>query len=215
MKSVSIVLIITLLSTISFALPSKVYLPVPFLCQAPYGNWAQPWQDACEEAAIIMAIHYINKYPLDKESGNQEILGLVAFQDKRWGGNYELTAARTVKLLKDYYKYNNYNNVSISYKFGVEDIKAELAGGNLVITPMAGRLLGNPYYRRPGPAYHYMLFKGYDDGRGEFITNDPGTKRGENYRYKYDVAYNAIHDWAGSKETIAQGKKAMIVVKLK
>lgn len=200
------------LSNLSVALPLKVYLPVPFLCQAPYGNWAQPWQDACEEASIIMAIHYINRYPLDKESGNQEILGLVAFQEKRWGGQHELTADRTVKLLKDYYKYDN---VSISYKFGVEDIKAELARGNLVITPVAGRLLGNRYYTPPGPIYHYLLFKGYDGGRGEFITNDPGTRRGENFRYKYSVAFNAIHEWTGSKDTITRGRKAMIVVKLK
>ncbi|MDD5382396.1 MAG: C39 family peptidase [Candidatus Margulisbacteria bacterium] len=207
-----VLIALLLLSMTAFALPAKVYLPIPFLCQAPYANWAQPWQDACEEAAIIMAIHYINRYPLDKASGNQEILGLVKFQEKRWGGHHDLTAAQSVKLLKDYYKYND---VELSYRFGIEDIKDELAKGNVVLAPMAGRLLGNPYYTRPGPAYHYMVFKGYDDGRGEFITNDSGTKRGENYRYKYQVAFNAIHDWAGSKETITQGKKALIVVKSK
>ena len=195
-----------------YALPNKVDLPVPFICQAPYGNWSQPWQDACEEAASVMAIHYIRNYPLDKEGGNQEILGLVGFQEKRWGGHHDLTAQRTVKLIKDYYKYNK---VELRYKFGIEDIKAELAAGNVVLAPMAGRLLGNPYYTRPGPAYHYMVFKGYDDSRGEFITNDSGTRRGRDYRYKYDVAFNAIHDWTGSKETIDQGRKAMIVVKLK
>lgn len=205
----SAAVLVFLLGTV-FALPAKVDLPVPFLCQAPYANWAQPWQNACEEAAIIMAVHYMNKYPLDKESGNQEILGLVKFQEQKWGGHEDLTAAKTVKLMKDYYKYDN---VELSYKFSVEDIKAELAKGNLVITPMAGRLLGNRYYTPPGPAYHYMLFKGYDESRGEFITNDCGTKRGENFRYKYSVAYNAIHDWTGSKDTIGRGRKAMIVIK--
>lgn len=194
------------------ALPLKVFLSVPFLCQAPHGNWKQPWQDACEEAAVLMAIHYVRDYPLDKDSGNQELLGMVNYQEKRWGGHHDLTAKQAAKLIKEYYKYDR---IKVLYDIRVEDIKKELAAGNVVIAPMAGRLLGNPYYTPPGPAYHYMLFKGYDDEKGEFITNDAGTRRGRDYRYKYGVAYNAIHDWAGSKETIAQGRKAMIVVKSK
>jgi len=190
-------------------LPDKVELGVPFLCQAPFADWSQPWQDACEEAAIIMAMHYARNYPLDKESGNQEILGLVKYQEVRWGGHHDLTAQKTAQLMAEYYKYKKYKLI---YQFGIEDIKKELAQGNLVLTPMAGRLLGNRYYTRPGPAYHYMVFKGYNNRSGEFITNDPGTKRGEGFRYKYDIAFNAIHDWAGTKDNIAQGKKAMIII---
>lgn len=189
---------------------NKVELNVPFLCQAPSGNWAQPWQDACEEAAIVIAVHYVNAYPLDKESGNQEILGLVKFQERKYGGHHDLTAGRTAILMADYYKFKNY---SVVYKFNVEDIKRVLGAGDLVLAPMAGRLLGNKYYRQPGPAYHFLVFKGYDDATGEFITNDPGTKRGDGYRYKYAIAYNAIHDWAGSLENITSGRKAMIIVR--
>ena len=112
--------------------------------------------------------------------------------------------------MKDYY---GYNNIEIRYNISAMDIKRELAKGNLVITPMAGRLLKNPYYTPPGPAYHYMLFKGYDDRAGVFITNDAGTKRGEGFRYKYSVAYNAIHDWTGNKKTIGRGRKVMIVLR--
>jgi len=212
MKYILVLLLLIIYLCVGFALPVKVYLPVPFLCQAPYGNWNQPWQDACEEAAIIMAMYYVRGGALDRKSGNQEILDLVRFQEKNWGGHHDLTAAETARLIKDYYKYNN---LEVRYNIQVEDMKKELAAGNIVITPMAGRLLGNPYYTSPGPVYHYMLFKGYDEGRGEFLTNDAGTKRGKNYRYKYKVAYNAIHDWTGSKQTISRGKKAMIVVKFK
>jgi hypothetical protein len=202
--------LLLVVATSALALPAKVDLPVPFLCQAPFANWAQPWQEACEETAVIMAIHYFQHYPLDKTSGNQEILGLVKYQEQRWGGHHDLTAAQTVKLIKGYY---HYKNVDLFYQFGVDEIKAELAKGNLVLAPMAGRLLGNRYYTAPGPAYHYMLFKGYDEAKGEFITNDPGTKRGADFHYKYQVAFNAIHDWNGSEETINSGRKAMIVVK--
>jgi hypothetical protein len=190
--------------------PQKVVLKAPFLCQAPFGNWAEPWQDACEEAAIITAIHYVKGTPLDKKTGNREILDLVNFEIDKYGGHYDLTAQQTAKLMTDYYQFSNYELV---HEFTVKDIKRELGMGNLVLAPMAGRMLGNKYYTWPGPAYHYLVFKGYDDATGEFITNDPGTKRGNGYRYKYAVAYNAIHDWAGSKENITSGRKAMIVVK--
>lgn len=198
----------------SFALPLKTYLPVPFLCQAPYADWSQPWQDGCEEACIIMAINYA-KPGLGTGglgTGAEEILKLVKFQEENYGGHYDLNAKQIAKLLKDYYKYDK---VEVRYDIEVEDIKQELTKGNVVIAPMAGRLLGNPYYTPPGPAYHNILFKGYDDRSGEFIANDCGTKRGRNYRYKYEVAYNAIHDWTGKKKTIVQGRKAIVVVRIK
>ena len=202
--------ILAFLTVPSIGLPSKVYLPVPFLCQAPYANWDHPWQEGCEEAGIIMALHYIKGTPLTPAIGNQEILDLVDFQVRQYGGHRDLTAEQCAGLIKDYYKYDQ---VEVLSEITVEDIKKELAGRHLVLAPMAGRLLRNPYYTPPGPAYHYILFKGYDDRSGEFITNDMGTRRGKDYRYKYKVAYNAIHDWTGSKETINQGRKAAIVIK--
>jgi hypothetical protein len=201
-----------LLAGLSGALPIKAYLPVPFLCQAPYAKWVQPWQDGCEEAAVIMAIRYVRKEQGNRREGEQEILKMVDFQVKKYGGHYDLDAEQIAKLVKDYYKYDK---VEVRYGITVEDIKQELAKGNVVIAPMAGRLLGNPYYTPPGPVYHNMLFKGYDDRSGEFITNDMGTRRGRNYRYKYEVAYNAIHDWTGSKMTMTKGRKAIIIVKMR
>ena len=190
-------------------LPDKVELNVPFLCQAPNGNWDQPYQDACEEAAIIMAMHYLNGKPLDKDIGNQEIIKLVAFQNKKYGGHHDLTAKSAGKLMKDYYKFTDFTRL---YSFEVETIKAALAKGDIVIAPAAGRLLKNRYFKQPGPAYHYLVFKGYDERQKEFITNDPGTKRGYGFRYSYENAYDSLHDWTGSKETIAKGRKAIIII---
>ncbi len=210
MRRICVLLMLINLTGLCHALPQKVYLPVPFLCQAPYANWNQPWQDACEEAAAIMAVQYVKGEKITKAWGNQEILDLVSFQNKKYGGHYDLAVKQTAELIKDYY---GYDKIEVHYDITVDDIKSELAKGHVVIAPMAGRLLGNPYYTPPGPAYHYMLFKGYDDRTGVFITNDMGTKRGRNYRYKYKVANNAIHDWTGSKKTIATGRKAMVVIK--
>jgi hypothetical protein len=190
-------------------LPPKTELNVPFLCQAPFGNWEQPWQDACEEAAIIMAMHYAHNQPLTKKSGKQEILKLIAFQRQNYGGHDDLTAEKATQLIKDYYQVPN---VTLLSSFEVEDIKKILAKGNLVIAPAAGRQLKNPYFHQPGPPYHYLVFKGYDDTKQQFITNDPGTRRGEGLRYPYKTAYAAIHDWTGSRKTISQGRKVIMVI---
>ncbi len=89
-------------------------------------------------------------------------------------------------------------------------MKNELAKGYPIIVPMAGRDLGNPYFSGEGPWYHALVIIGYD--KTSFITNDPGTRRGEHYRYKYDVLMNAIHDWTGVKENIRDGRKVALVV---
>jgi len=90
----------------------------------------------------------------------------------------------------------------------VNDIKEIIASGKLVIVPAAGRELGNPFYRSPGPLYHMLLIKGYTQNR--FITNDAGTKRGENYPYDFDTVTNANHDWNGGN--VEAGAKKIIIV---
>lgn len=185
--------------------------PVPFLCQAPYGDWRQPWQDACEEAAIIMAMGRVKGESINRQKGKKEILALVEYQIKNYGGHYDLTAEQSAKLIKDYYQYDG---IEVRHEITVQEIKKIIADGDLIVAPMAGRELGNPYFTPPGPYYHYVLIKGYDDTRGVFITNDPGTRRGADYHYKYRTIFQAIHDWNGRKELISRGKRSIIVIKL-
>ena len=85
--------------------------------------------------------------------------------------------------------------------------------GNIVIVPANGRVIGNPYFNPPGPARHMVVIRGYDPVTKEFITNDPGTERGENYRYPEAVLYNGIRDYpTGYHKPIVEDKKVMIVV---
>jgi hypothetical protein len=63
------------------------------------------------------------------------------------------------------------------------------------------------------------VIRGYDETEGEFITNDPGTRMGNGYRYKYEKLIAAVHDWnhelaAGgmTNEEMDQGRKVVIVV---
>lgn len=185
-----------------------VSLDIPFISQAPYAIWDELHDRACEEAAIIMVYYYLTEKTLTRDVGESEILSMVDWQIKNWGGHLDLNAEQIVQLFKNYY---GYQTIELIYDFEIEDIKKELAEGSPIIVPAAGRLLGNPYFTPPGPEYHVLVIKGYDDEKSQFITNDPGTKRGADYRYNYQVLENAIHNY--NDRDVLNGEKAMIVVK--
>jgi hypothetical protein len=185
-----------------------VNLNIPFISQAPFAIWDELHDHACEEAAIIMVYYYLTGKELTRDAGEREILSMVDWQIKNWGGHFDLSAKQIVELFRIYY---DYQNIELVYDYGVEDIKKELAIGNPIVVPAAGRALGNPYFTLPGPEYHVLVIKGYDDKKSEFIVNDPGTKRGADFRYNYQVLQNAIHDF--NQGDVLSGRKAMIVVK--
>lgn len=192
----------------SETLPPAVIIDVPFSPQAPFGNWSQPFKDACEETSVLMAIYWAGKMPLDAETANREILETVAFEEYNFGYHRDTALKETLNIFL--YRYR-YPNVKLFYDITVEDVKHELAAGNLVIVPAAGELLANPYFKTP-PPYHMLVVRGYDDRRGEFITNDPGTIQGEGFRYSYENLYGAIHDWPGPERNVREGRKGMIAV---
>jgi len=115
-----------------------------------------------------------------------------------------------VWLFNDYF---NYQKVEIKNIETKDDIIRELEQGNIVLTPMDGRLLKNPFFTPPGPERHMILIRGYDYQTKEFITNDPGTRRGENYRYSENTLIKAIRAYStGYHNKIEKIEKKMIVV---
>ncbi len=189
-------------------LPRKVKISVPFTSQAPYKIWDERHQEACEEASLTMVVYFLKNKFLSPEIAEKEIQALIDFQINRYGEHKDATVAGTIQLARDFYGLENLEAV---YDFDREAIKKELAANKPVIIPAAGRELKNPYYTQPGPLYHMLVLTGYVDDI--IITNDPGTRRGEGYRYRLDVLYNAIHDFPGKKDKIRDGRKAMIVVR--
>lgn len=194
-------------------LPARFKLEVPFTSQAPFGIWDDNHNNACEEAAILIVHFYHSKLRSDfkitkitPEIADKEILAMIEFQRKNWKGHYNLEASEVAELARDFY---NYKNTKVIYNISIEDIKREIFNGNPVILPCAGRELHNPYYRRPGPLYHMLVAIGYQ--KDEIIVNDPGTKRGKNFSYRYDILLNALHEWNGGD--IQNGKSAMIILK--
>lgn len=191
----------------------KMNLDVPFATQAPYSVWDDLHNEACEEASMIIAYYYFNNKRLNPDLMEQEILSLISWEEKN-GYVVDVTAQETADILSA--KFNL--TAKLIYTVTVEAIKAELLKGNLVIIPVAGRMLSNPNFKRPGPLYHMLVIRGFDED--EFITNDPGTRKGENYRYKYKTIINAIHDWPKSgftkehvtEDEMNQGQKVFISV---
>ena len=188
-------------------IPEKVFISVPFTSQAPYGQWDEKHEEACEEAAIIILKYYFDQRDLTKEIAEKEIQKMINFEIENYGDYRDSNAEQIVKLAKDFY---GIKNLKVIYDFKKEDLKKELARNNPVIVPTSGRKLGNPYYTQPGPLYHLLVLIGY--AGNQIITNDPGTRRGAGYRYDLDVLYQAIHDFPGDKNKIDEGRKAMIVI---
>jgi|GEM_PF-476819 len=185
---------------------------VPFSTQAPFGDWADPrQQNACEEVSALMAVKWARSQSLTKAEALKEITGISDWLLEKYGEYRDTSSADTINwIFKDYF---NYDKVSLFKNIGVDEIIAELAKGNLIITPMNGQIMHNPNYTPPGPPRHMLLIRGYDPVTQEFITNDSGTRNGELYRYDAVVLYEAIRDYpTGYHEIINRVEKNMIVV---
>ncbi len=190
-------------------LPDFFELDIPFITQAPFRSWKEyPFNHTCEEASILMVHYYLeNKTKVVESETKKELLDLVDFQIKNYGFHEDTSTAETARIIKDYYGYK----VKIYYDISLEDIKKEIAQGNPVIIPTAGRLLENPNYTGAGPIYHMLVVKGYTST--EFITQDSGTYRsGENKTYSYEILEKAIHDWNGEEKDMNTNQSAMIVI---
>ena len=100
--------------------------------------------------------------------------------------------------------------VSIVNNFTEKEIKEALSANKVIIIPVNGRKLGNPNYKQPGPIYHMLVIRGYTATK--IITNDSGTRNGENYSYLFSTINNATADWDHATNTIDESKSVMIVV---
>lgn len=186
---------------------------VPFTSQAPLGNWEDDrQQNACEEVSALMAIKWARGETIKSpEEAEEEILAIAEFEAEKYGEHRDVSSRDTVdRIYKDYFDYNNVKLMENAYK---DDIKNALAQGKIVVAAADGQLLDNPHYTPPGPDRHMLVIVGYDPITKEFVTNDPGTKHGKNYRYDEDILYSALRDYpTGYHEPILEIHKPIIVI---
>ncbi len=188
-------------------------LPVPFTSQAPLGEWRdERQQDGCEEASAAMAMAFVGgEKNISRADWRLRILILSTFENKKYGEYRDVALHDIVAwLFQDYF---HYQKAAVRSVAKAADIISELEKGNIVLTPMNGRKLKNPHYSAPGPERHMVLVKGYDYASKEFITNDPGTRYGESYRYPEKIFFDAIRDYkTGNKLPFGPLEKNMIVI---
>lgn len=185
----------------------EINLNIPFTSQAPHQNWDLPYQEFCEEASTLMAASYVKGEMISgPDDADAKMLAIKDFEEKRLGTYKDTTAEETAVILKEYFSLPEVEVVSNPTE---QSLKQALSQGKAAVIPAAGRELGNPNYKRPGPLYHMLVLKGYTKN-GDFITNDPGTRNGSGYIYKPSVILNAIHDW--NNGDVYTGKKVAIIV---
>ena len=186
------------------AIQGSFSLTIPFLSQAPYAVWDPLHEEACEEASLIMVrAFYDQREEIPIEQGESEIQALVAYESDN-GFGPSITLQELAKIALDY---SGMKNSRIVTSPTINGIKEEILAKRPVIIPAAGKILPNPNFRNGGPNYHMLVIKGFTETG--FITNDPGTRKGNDFFYKYGDLMNAIHDWDAGN--ILNGQKAYLV----
>lgn len=198
--------------------PAKTELTAPkswkdifFAPQAPTGDWSRSeFQDGCEEASMLMVHAWRTGATYTKEEIRKELLAMARYEEEQIGHGVDTDVADTAEVLLNGYLY--ISDYRLVYDFTLEELKSALAEG-LVVVPTNGRALSNPNFTLPGPLQHMLVITGYDAVTKEFITNDPGTRNGEGYRYGEAKLYAAIREYPTGKHLPIKGeRKAMIVV---
>jgi hypothetical protein len=200
-------------SAASPAVKKNIVLSVPFTSQAPLFEWKdERQQDGCEEASALMALVWAKGgQGYTKKVWRDKIVGLSDWENKKYGEYRDVALTDMVDwIFRDYF---DYSGAQIKTVKSAADIRSELEKGNLVLAPMNGQALKNPNFTSPGPERHMILIKGYDYKAKQFITNDPGTRKGENYRYSEKTIFNAIRAYkTGYKLPFGPLRKEVIVV---
>lgn len=187
-------------------LADSVNLNVPFMSQAPSKNWDQPFQDACEEASMLMVYYYYSGKSLPGISEQEDILvDMVDWQIDNWGGHYNLPIDTAADLAQATFNYR----AEVVENLTPDKVRTYLNKGLPVIVPADGHKLANPYFSNDGPEYHMLVIKGYKDDK--FITDDPGTMHGADFVYSEENLFYSIHDW-DTKKNQAIGSKVGLVL---
>jgi uncharacterized protein YvpB len=194
----------SVISTTNQEILDKVNIDVPFTVQAPTANWDATHEEACEEASLIMVQHYIKGTKFDStDSADQEILALIGWETQN-GYALDVTTSQLSQIASSYY---GIKSGRVKTGATIDDIKRELSAGRPVVVGAAGKVLPQPNFRDGGPNYHMLVITGYN--KNGFITNDPGTRKGQGFRYTFDGLFNAVHDW--NPNNILDGGKDYLV----
>lgn len=190
-----------------------IEVTVPFVAQAPFGEWSDVRQgEGCEEASALMAYAWIQgdeSIPLTQ--ARDSILQQAYYEQQMFGDFIDTSVADTAERLL--YGYFGLTSYVVKESISVQDIADALSSTSVVITAVNGQALHNPHFTGAGPVEHMVLITGYDPFGDTFIVHDPGTRQGAYTRYSASVLADALMDYpSGKHERLTPGVAAMIVI---
>jgi hypothetical protein len=172
------------------ALPKTFNLDVPFIKQAPLGNWDAVHEETCEEASVLTVHAFYEKLKLSDNDVEAQLLKMVELEKKMFGYFEDTNVSETIQFANAQYAFSK--SVVIENP-SLNDLKKEIFAGRPVLFPADGKKLSNPNFRGGGPPYHLIVLRGWNEMG--FFANDPGTRKGENYYYTNDIILKSNHDW--------------------
>lgn len=191
--------------------PNKYLIKTTFVPQAPEKNWDQPWQDACEEAALLTVHYYYQQSNPDNQIIKTDILKMIDFE-KQQSFKYDMNLQEMELVSQNYLGYTT----KIIENPTINEIKDYIIKGIPVIIPASGKILyqENKHFKQQGPYYHNLTILGYDDDQKKFIVHDVGTQFGAYFKYSYSLLLDSIHDFPVSrnKQDINTGDKKVLVL---
>lgn len=181
-------------------------LQVPYVSQAPLGNWSDArFKDGCEEASVIMAGFWAKSEGVSAANAQAIIKDLAAYEKKVWHFHQDTSAADTAGLLVHYFGMQPV----LKYDITTADIRDALDENTLVIVPVNGTKLGI-YGGRVIPR-HTVVVTGFDPETNVFTINDPVKGRG--IKISGAVLERALRDYpSGIHRPVLSARTAMIVV---
>jgi len=192
------------------SLPKSYLIKTTFVPQAPEKNWDQPWQDACEEAALLTAIYYLKDQSPAVSQIKNDILALIDYQTQM-GWPKDINLSQMSQIANDYFQINS----KIIINPTIEEIKYYISQNKPVLVPANGKVLfrENKYFKDEGPYYHNITILGYNDAKKQFTVHDVGTQHGAYFTYSYQTLMESIHDLpsSGDKYDINLGQPAILV----
>jgi hypothetical protein len=192
-------------------LPDKHLINTAFVPQAPEQNWDQPWQDACEEAAILTVHYYYQNFTPSIEQMVTDLNQIFDYQTNQgWG--HDVNSGQIAQTATDLYGYQS----EIIDNPSLEQLKQYVVQNIPIIVPASGKILyaENKNFRSQGPYYHALVILGYNDNTQKFTVHDVGTRLGANFKYSYPLLIESIHDLppSGIKSEILEGAKRVVVL---
>jgi hypothetical protein len=197
-------------------LPNKHLIETIFVPQSPEKNWDQPWQDACEEAALLTVDYYYKDITsTDPQTIKNDLLKIFDFETQQ-SFTHDVNIDQMAFVAQKYLGYST----KIIKNPTIEDIKTYISQDIPIIVPANGKILyqENKHFKEGGPYYHNLVILGFNDDQEKFIVHDVGTQFGAYFKYSYPLLMKSIHDFPASlnKEDINQGdKKVLVLLQLK